>query len=149
MGTVLRKVGQFELIKNELMGTFQVINRFVMENTKDKGVSYNFGVDTKDNLILCDINTFITNCKQCAGNDLAAAWEGKTENLKKSIKTIKKNLVNHAKKRGLSENFGQASVRNLSDEHDLLKLTYGTSQQRKMAKLINEFDEWCMNYSIS
>jgi ribosomal protein L19E len=45
------------------------------------------------------------------------------------------------------ENFGQKEVRNLQDEFDYSTLKYGSPDERSMAKLIDDFDDWCSEYT--
>ncbi len=69
---VLRKVGQFELNKGDGMarGLYNVSNSILLENTKDEGVSYWFGEETKDLLMATYEADFVSRCKQYAGNDI-------------------------------------------------------------------------------
>lgn len=68
--TVLREVGQFQLIKDELQGMYRTVNTILLENTEDGGVSYWFGEDTKDTYMSVSDSDFVSRCKQSAGNDI-------------------------------------------------------------------------------
>lgn len=69
---VLRQVGQFKLNKGDGMaiGLYNVTNQILLDNTKDEGVSYWFGEDTKDNLMRMSEFDFAQRCKQLAGNNI-------------------------------------------------------------------------------
>lgn len=56
-------------------------------------------------------------------------------------------LVDKARRQGLYENFGQKEVQNLKDKYDYNTLVYGTEKERRQAQLINNFDNWCMNFN--
>lgn len=60
------------------------------------------------------------------------------EKLKKEIEKAKSKLRSIANKKGLCENFGQSEVKKLEEKYN--------SPQEMV--LINQFDEWCMNYEI-
>jgi hypothetical protein len=59
------------------------------------------------------------------------------------IGKAKKKLIDKAAKEGLTENFGQAEVRKLLDQCD----PYGTPEQRTIHAMVQQFDEWAMNYT--
>jgi hypothetical protein len=69
---VLRQLGQFKLNKGNLAasGLYNVTNDILLENTKDKGVSYWFDEETKDELMRMSDFDFGQRCKQLAGNDI-------------------------------------------------------------------------------
>ena len=69
---VLRQLGQFELNEGAGMakGLYNVTNSILVENTDDKGVSYWFDEETKDLLMLCSDDEFVSRAKQLAGNDI-------------------------------------------------------------------------------
>ena len=69
---VLRQLGQFELNEGNGMakGLYNVTNSILVENTDDKGVSYWFDEETKDLLMLCSDDEFVSRAKQLAGNDI-------------------------------------------------------------------------------
>jgi hypothetical protein len=69
---VLRQLGQFELNEGNGMaeGLYNVTNSILVENTDDKGVSYWFDEETKDLLMLCSDEEFVSRAKQLAGNNI-------------------------------------------------------------------------------
>lgn len=69
---VLRKVGQFELNEGNgaANGLYNLTNSILVENTKDEGVSYWFGNDTKELLMMSSDADFVGRAKQMAGNDI-------------------------------------------------------------------------------
>ncbi len=64
-----------------------------------------------------------------------------------AIEKVKKALIQKAKSKGIYENFGEKEVRMLKDKFDYNSLVYGSPDERKIATLIDNFDEWCMNYT--
>jgi uncharacterized protein YukE len=67
--------------------------------------------------------------------------EGNSTDYKKltqDIQRMKKTLIDKWKRSGF-ENFGQKEVRKLEDKYDII--------DSEIAKLINDFDEWCMTYT--
>ena len=70
---ILRQVGQFCLNKGGLMadGLYNVTNSILVEHTKDEGVSYWFDAETKDLLMHCSKDEFVSRAKQLAGNDIS------------------------------------------------------------------------------
>ncbi len=56
-------------------------------------------------------------------------------------------LADKTRRNGLYENFGEKEVRNLKDKYDYNTLIYGTEIERKKAQLIEDFDNWCMNFN--
>jgi hypothetical protein len=62
-----------------------------------------------------------------------------TELTKEQNKLIKK-----AKTKGLYENFGQKEVKKLEDK--FINITDYSDEMNKNRRLIQMFDEWCMNY---
>ena len=69
---VLRELGQFKLNKGDGMsrGLYNITNGILLDYTKKKGCSYWFGEETKDLLMACDTNEFLSRAKQYAGNDI-------------------------------------------------------------------------------
>jgi len=65
----------------------------------------------------------------------------------KWIEHIKNSLIKKAKTKGLYENFGDKEIRALRDKFDYFDLQYGTEQERREAKMIDDFAEWCMDYT--
>lgn len=70
----------------------------------------------------------------------------KRATLIQDITKIKKRLVGKWKHNGAYENFGQKEVEDLHDKYDYLSLRYGSSEQRQMVQIINNFHDWCMEY---
>ena len=64
-----------------------------------------------------------------------------------SIEKVKKSIILKAKSQGIYENFGQKEVRMLKDKFNYTSLVYGSPDERKIANLIDNFDEWCMDYN--
>ena len=67
----------------------------------------------------------------------------------KAIENAKKKLKQKAKQKGIYENFGQKEVNDLKDRYDYISLVYGSPEERKIATLLDGFDEWCMNFDDS
>jgi len=57
-------------------------------------------------------------------------------------------LTDKARRNGLYENFGQKEVQELKDKYHYDSLIYGSERERKQAILIDNFDNWCMNFSV-
>jgi hypothetical protein len=53
-------------------------------------------------------------------------------------------LIKKAKTKGLYENFGQKEVKKLEDK--FINITDYSDEMNKNRRLIQMFDEWCMNY---
>ena len=70
MTTVIREIGQFQLIECETQKMFRTVNTILLENTKDEGVSYWFNKRTRDVLMRCSDAEFAQRCKQSCGNDI-------------------------------------------------------------------------------
>jgi len=69
--------------------------------------------------------------------------------IRTDIARAKRRLVAKAKTRGMWENFGDREVRKLKDKHDYLSLRYGCAEDRAKAALLEDFDNWCLNYTGS
>lgn len=69
--------------------------------------------------------------------------------LRKAIEQKKNALIKKANKRGIYENFGQKEVMELKDKFNYDELVYGDSSEREKAKLIDVFEDWCMNFDLS
>ena len=67
------------------------------------------------------------------------------KSVKQAISKSKKALMKEAARKGISENFGQRRVRKLRDE--FFVLAWGTPEERQAYGLIEDFDQWCMNYT--
>ncbi len=67
--------------------------------------------------------------------------EENLEQAKKEIEKAKAKLKRRAKKNGMSENFGQKKVRELSDKYH-----YPTYDNPELDEAISDFREWTMNY---
>ena len=67
--------------------------------------------------------------------------------LETAINKAKNGLIERAKKHGIWENFGQNEVRKIQDKFKYNDLAYGSTEDRKQAQKIDEFDNWCMNYT--
>jgi hypothetical protein len=67
--------------------------------------------------------------------------------LKTAISKTKRKLINKWNRYGPYENFGQKEVRDLEDKYNYLGLCWGTPEERRLAQLIRDFDDWCMNYT--
>jgi hypothetical protein len=63
------------------------------------------------------------------------------------IQKTKDKLVQKAKKKGLWENFGQDDVHRIRDKYDYHSLVYGDVSERKLAKRIENFNDWCVNFN--
>lgn len=74
---ILRKVGQFELNKGDGManGSYNMVNRILMDNTENEGVSYWFDKDTADMLLRMSDSEFVDRAKQYAGNGINDLFE--------------------------------------------------------------------------
>ena len=68
----------------------------------------------------------------------------KYRKIEREIAAIKKKLIAKVKRYGLYENFGQREVRMLEDKYSDYR--YGTYEERNLYKLIEDFNEWCMDY---
>ena len=80
-------------------------------------------IDTALNKINMEANMYKNDLKQRLSADIAH---------------LRSKLINKAKKRGISENFGQAEARSLRDKYS--KVLFNVSEQ------IIDFEEWCENY---
>ena len=66
--------------------------------------------------------------------------------LTQDISRTKKRLMKKWKRLSPYENFGQKEVSELQDRYYYLDLRYGSPEQKQQAKLIDAFNDWCMNY---
>lgn len=64
--------------------------------------------------------------------------------LETALNRAKANLIKKAKEYGICENFGQNEVRKIKAEFNYNDLIYGSEADRRQAKQIAEFDDWCM-----
>ena len=67
------------------------------------------------------------------------------------INKIKKRLIKKVKEKGIYENFGQNEIRDLKDKYNYSDLCINdlclNKEQIKTRILINNFDDWCLNYN--
>ena len=61
-----------------------------------------------------------------------------------ALNNEQKKLIKKAKSKGLFENFGQKEVRKLEDK--FINIFDYSEEMNKNRRLIQMFDEWCMNY---
>lgn len=66
-------------------------------------------------------------------------------NINKAITKEQNKLIKIAKSKGLYENFGQKEVRKLEDK--FIDISDYTDEMNKKRRLIELFNEWCMNYN--
>ena len=64
--------------------------------------------------------------------------------IQKALTREQNKLIKIAKIRGLYENFGQKEVRKLEDK--FIDSSDYSEDMNKKRRLIQLFDEWCMNY---
>lgn len=69
----------------------------------------------------------------------------KIQNARKAIQKQKSKLILKASKTGLYENFGDIEVRVL--ENLLNPDPYGTTEERQISAMIQEFENWAMDYT--
>ena len=69
---------------------------------------------------------------------------GQKMNIDKAITKEQNNLIKIAKTKGLYENFGQKEVRKLEDK--FIDSSDYSEEMNKNRRLLQMFDEWCMNY---
>lgn len=62
----------------------------------------------------------------------------------KALTREQNKLIKKAKTKGLYENFGQKEVRKLKDK--FIDPSDYSEEMNKNRRLIQMFDEWCMNY---
>jgi len=65
-------------------------------------------------------------------------------NIDKALTKEQNKLIKIAKTKGLYENFGQKEVRKLEDK--FIDCSDYSEEMNKNRRLIQMFDEWCMNY---
>ena len=63
------------------------------------------------------------------------------------IRSAKNRLTYVARKKGICENFGQTDVRKMRDHENCNP--YGTPEQRNIAAMVDSFDNWCQNFSLT
>jgi len=66
-------------------------------------------------------------------------------NINKALTKEQNKLIKIAKSKGLYENFGQKEVRKLKDK--FIDISDYTDEMNKKRRLIELFNEWCMNYN--
>ena len=70
-----------------------------------------------------------------------------TNNIRTAIRRARNYLKAKAKKSGIYENFGQNEVREIKDKFiDISNYTYAMNSNRA---ILQEFDNWCMNFDLS
>lgn len=69
----------------------------------------------------------------------------KLQKANNAIEAAKKRLIQKAQKNGLWENFGQTEVRHFEDT--LGGDAYGDEEERAIARAIDNFDKWAMDYT--
>jgi hypothetical protein len=65
-------------------------------------------------------------------------------NIYRAITREQNKLIKIAKTKGLHENFGQKEVRKLQDK--FIDISDYSEEMNKNRRLIQMFDEWCMDY---
>ena len=65
-------------------------------------------------------------------------------NIDKALTREQNKLIQTAKKKGIYENFGQKEVRKL--EERFINSSDYSAEMNKNRRLIQMFEEWCMNY---
>src|SRR6056300_360107 len=68
----------------------------------------------------------------------------KPNQVRSAISKVKKELMRKWKQKGGYENFGQKELSQMKDKFDYNP--YGTSDEREIAKMLDGFDNWAMNY---
>ena len=66
-------------------------------------------------------------------------------NINKALTKEQNKLIKIAKSKGLYENFGQKEVRKLEDK--FIDISDYTDEMNEKRRLIELFNEWCMNYN--
>jgi len=66
---------------------------------------------------------------------------------RRAIEQAKTRLKRKAKAKGLWEDFGQDQVRAMRDHENCNP--YGTQEQRNIAAMVDQFDNWCQNFSLT
>ena len=70
--------------------------------------------------------------------------EASVSQVRSVIKRVQKQLSNKWKKKGGWENFGQKELRKMKDKFKYDP--YGSPQERQIAKVLDDFDNWAVNY---
>jgi hypothetical protein len=65
-------------------------------------------------------------------------------NIDKALTREQDKLIKKAKTKGLYENFGQKEVRKLEDK--FINISDYSEEMNSNRRLIQMFNEWCMNY---
>ena len=68
----------------------------------------------------------------------------KPSQVRSAISKVKKGLMRKWKQKGGYENFGQKELSQMKDKFDYNP--YGSSDEREIAKMLDGFDNWAMNY---
>ena len=68
----------------------------------------------------------------------------KPSQVRSAISKVKKQLMRKWKQKGGYENFGQKELSQMRDKFDYNP--YGSSDERQIAKMLDGFDNWAMNY---
>jgi len=68
----------------------------------------------------------------------------KPSQVRSAISRVKKGLMRKWKQKGGYENFGQKELSQMKDKFDYNP--YGSSDERQIAKMLDGFDNWAMNY---
>jgi hypothetical protein len=68
----------------------------------------------------------------------------KPSQVRSAISKVKKGLMKKWKQKGGYENFGQKELSQMKDKFDYNP--YGSSDERQIAKMLDGFDNWAMNY---
>jgi len=68
----------------------------------------------------------------------------KPSQVRSAISKVKKQLMRKWKQKGGYENFGQKELSQMRDKFDYNP--YGSSDERQIAKMLDAFDNWAMNY---
>ena len=68
----------------------------------------------------------------------------KPSQVRSAISKVKKGLMRKWKQKGGYENFGQKELSQMKDKFDYNP--YGSSDEREVAKMLDGFDNWAMNY---
>lgn len=67
-------------------------------------------------------------------------------NIDKAIKTTQNKLIKIAKRKGIYEDFGQKEISKLENKY--IDSSNYTNDMNKNRELIENFSDWCENYTI-
>lgn len=136
--------GEFFVSKGKTKVGKRQVERIILKNVNNPhGVKYYLYNDNNNiGMAQGDMGVVITDMKIV--NESVNEGKFKPSQVRSAISKVKKGLMRKWKQKGGYENFGQKELSQMRDKFDYNP--YGSSDERQIAKMLDGFDNWAMNY---